>query len=93
MRTVRNRGVASTVTCLALGGVDLTSPPGKMTMQVLSAIAEFERDLLIERTQQGLIRARAEGKKLGRPQATYTTAAVQRLKARDMTQAEVAGEL
>ncbi len=81
------------VHCLALGGVDLTSAAGKMTMQVLGAVAEFERDLLIERTQQGLIRAKAEGKKLGRPEAIDTTAAVQRLKARDMTQAQVAGEL
>jgi putative DNA-invertase from lambdoid prophage Rac len=81
------------VHCLALGGVDLTSAAGKMTMQVLGAVAEFERDLLIERTQQGLIRAKAEGKRLGRPEATDTTAAVQRLKARDMTQAQVAGEL
>jgi putative DNA-invertase from lambdoid prophage Rac len=55
------------VHCLALGGVDLTSPAGKMTMQVIAAVAEFERDLLIERTQQGLTRARAEGKHLGRP--------------------------
>lgn len=37
------------VHCLALGGVDLTSPPGKMMMQVISAVAEFERDLLLER--------------------------------------------
>ncbi|HEX8443807.1 MAG TPA: recombinase family protein [Allosphingosinicella sp.] len=55
------------VHCLALGGVDLTSPAGKMTMGVIGAVAEFERDLLIERTQAGLERARAEGKKLGRP--------------------------
>ena len=41
------------VHCLALGGVDLTSPAGKMTMAVISAVAEFERDLLIERTQAG----------------------------------------
>lgn len=81
------------VHCLALGGVDLTSAAGKMTMQVLGAVAEFERDLLIERTQQGLIRAKAEGKRLGRPEATDTTAAVQRLKARDMTQAQVAADL
>jgi putative DNA-invertase from lambdoid prophage Rac len=81
------------VHCLALGGVDLTSAAGKMTMQVLSAVAEFERDLLIERTQQGLIRAKAEGKRLGRPEATDTTAAVQKLKARDMTQAQVAADL
>ena len=35
------------VHCLALGGVDLTSPAGKMTMAVISAVAEFERDLLV----------------------------------------------
>lgn len=57
------------VHCLALGGVDLTSAAGKMTMGVLSAVAEFERDLLIERTQAGLSRAKAEGKVLGRPSA------------------------
>lgn len=53
--------------CLALGGVDLTSAAGKMTMQVISAVAEFERDLLLERTQSGIERAKAAGKRLGRP--------------------------
>jgi len=56
------------VHCLALGGVDLTSPAGRMTMGVIAAVAEFERDLLIERTQSGLARAKAAGKALGRPQ-------------------------
>lgn len=57
------------VHCLALGGVDLASPAGKMTMGVIAAVAEFERDLLVERTQSGLRRAKAAGKKLGRPAA------------------------
>lgn len=57
------------VHCLALGGVDLASPAGKMTMQVISAVAEFERDLLIERTHSGIARARASGKRFGRPSA------------------------
>lgn len=57
------------VHCLALGGIDLTSPAGKMTMSVIAAVAEFERDLLIERTQAGLERAKASGKPLGRPKA------------------------
>lgn len=57
------------VHCLALGGMDLTSAAGKMTMGVLGAVAEFERDLLIERTHAGLARARAEGKVMGRPRA------------------------
>lgn len=55
------------VHCLALGGVDLTSSAGTMTMNVLNAVAQFERDLLIERTQSGIERAKAAGKVLGRP--------------------------
>lgn len=55
------------VHCLALGGVDLTNPAGKMTMQVISAVAEFERDLLLERTYSGIARARDAGKRFGRP--------------------------
>ncbi|MDE2737909.1 MAG: recombinase family protein [Paracoccaceae bacterium] len=55
------------VHCLALGGVDLTSSAGKMTMNVINAVAQFERDLLIERTQAGMARARAKGRKPGRP--------------------------
>jgi putative DNA-invertase from lambdoid prophage Rac len=54
------------VHCLHLGGADLTSPAGRMTMQVLCAVAEFERDLLIERTQSGIERAKSEGKHMGR---------------------------
>ena len=57
------------VYCLALGGMDLTSSAGRMTMQVVNAVAEFERDLLIERTQAGLSRAKAGGKSLGRPKS------------------------
>jgi len=59
-------GMGVRVNCLALGNMDLTSPAGKMTMGVINAVAEFERDLLIERTQAGLSRAKAEGKVLGR---------------------------
>lgn len=38
-------------------------------MQVISAVAEFEKDLLVERTHAGLARARAAGKRFGRPPA------------------------
>ncbi|MBV8469309.1 MAG: recombinase family protein [Burkholderiaceae bacterium] len=69
--------------CLALGGMDLTSSTGKMTMAVLGAVAEFERDLLIERTHAGLQRARMEGKLLGRPQSLTDK---QREQARSMLQ-------
>lgn len=80
------------VHCLALGGMDLASPAGKMTMGVIAAVAEFERDLLIERTQSGLRRAAAEGKRLGRPRAV-TIDQVQALKAQGLSQSAVAAEL
>ena len=82
------------VHCLALGGVDLTSAAGKMTMQVIAAVAEFERDLLIERTQSGISRARAQGKRFGRPlvlNGEQRTLVLQRLVA-GTTVAQVAKE-
>lgn len=57
------------VYCLALGGMDLTSTTGKLTMGVISAFAEFERDQIIERTNAGLARTVAQGTKLGRREA------------------------
>lgn len=62
-------GMGVRVHCLALGGMDLTSPAGKMTMGVINAMAEFERDLLIERTQAGMARAKAAGAPIGRPRS------------------------
>jgi DNA invertase Pin-like site-specific DNA recombinase len=58
------------VIVLQLGKLDLTSPAGKMMLHMLAAVAEMERDLLVERTQSGLARAKAEGKTLGRPTRT-----------------------
>jgi putative DNA-invertase from lambdoid prophage Rac len=54
------------VHCLQLGGTDLTSPAGRMTMNVLAAVAQFERDLLIERTQSGLSGRGRKARKSGR---------------------------
>lgn len=55
------------VVVLQLGKLDLTSPAGKLMLAMLAAVAEMERDLIVERTQAGLARAKAEGKSLGRP--------------------------
>lgn len=55
------------VVVLQLGKLDLTSAAGKLMLTMLAAVAEMERDLLVERTQSGLARAKAEGKSLGRP--------------------------
>lgn len=58
------------VIVLQLGKLDLTSSAGKLMLTMLSAVAEMERDLLVERTQSGLARAKAQGKTLGRPSST-----------------------
>ncbi len=55
------------VHCLQLGGIDLTSSAGKMTMGIVNTMAEFERDLIIERTKMGLINAKEKRIVLGRP--------------------------
>jgi len=47
--------------------IDLGTPSGRMMFTIISAMAEFERDLIRERTLAGLARAKAQGKKLGRP--------------------------
>ncbi|MBD9459163.1 recombinase family protein [Pseudomonas sp. PDM05] len=68
LQTVRMLGERSIrVVVQQLGSTDLTSPAGKLLLSMLAAVAEMERDLLIERTQAGLVRAKAQGKQLGRP--------------------------
>ncbi len=47
--------------------IDTTTPSGKLLFHVLGSIAEFERDLIRERTRAGLAAARRRGKRLGRP--------------------------
>jgi len=47
-------------------GIDTTTPGGRLFFHMLAAIAEFEHDLIVERTQDGLAAARARGRKGGR---------------------------
>lgn len=53
--------------CLPLGGVDLISSPDRMNRHVIAAVAEFERDRQIGRTQAEFQRRRTSGKMIGRP--------------------------
>jgi len=49
--------------------IDTTTPGGKMIFHMVGALAEFERDLIKERTNAGLASAKARGVRLGRPKA------------------------
>ena len=61
--------------------IDTTTPAGKLTFAVLSACAEFEREMCRSRVRAGLAKARAEGKTLGRPRAQVDVDRVLALKA------------
>ena len=47
--------------------IDTTTPGGRLVFHVFSALAQFERDLIVERTTAGLAAARARGRVGGRP--------------------------
>jgi DNA invertase Pin-like site-specific DNA recombinase len=74
-------------------GIDTTTPAGKMMFHVLAALAEFERDIIVERTNDGLEAARSRGRVGGRKAKLTDAQAAQVRKlyaAREMTVQEIA---
>ena len=78
VRMLGERGVK--VVVHQLGATDLTSAAGKLLLSMLAAVAEMERDFLVERTQAGLARAKADGVRLGRPSKTSPAQRIEMLK-------------
>jgi DNA invertase Pin-like site-specific DNA recombinase len=68
-------------------GIDATTPAGRLQMAVLGAIAQFERERIAERVKAGLQRARAQGKRLGRPRLTPLPRSSPGLSVRDAARA------
>ncbi len=48
-------------------GIDTTTPTGQLLFHMVGAVAQFERDLIVERVRAGMAHARAMGKRIGRP--------------------------
>jgi putative DNA-invertase from lambdoid prophage Rac len=65
VRELHDQGVQ--VVSVRDGAIDTSSAAGQFQLATLAAAAEYERELIRERTLEGLARARAAGKKLGRP--------------------------
>jgi putative DNA-invertase from lambdoid prophage Rac len=67
----------------------------RLLLTMLAAVAEFERELIIERTRLGLDKARRAGKRLGRPQAANApeSAAVRALRAQGRSWEQIARRL
>jgi DNA invertase Pin-like site-specific DNA recombinase len=67
------------VSFVSLGeGIDATTPAGRLQLAVLGAIAQFERDRIVERVRAGLARAKAQGQRLGRRRKTALPESVPR---------------
>lgn len=81
------------VHCLDLPVPNLSSAEGKMMLQLFACFAEFERNKIKERTIDTLAKKKAEGVKLGRPEATSTTAKVQQCKQNGLSQSQTAEHL
>ena len=74
---------------------DLTTPSGKLIAQIMSSMAEFERELLRERVRSGVAAARARGKILGRPKEDFSDRCkqVNELRSRGMSERAIGREL
>ncbi|UTW59289.1 recombinase family protein [Kordiimonas sp. SCSIO 12603] len=62
--TLRERGAGF---CSLTDGIDTTTPSGKLVFHIMGALAEFERELIRERTKAGMLAAKERGTILGRP--------------------------
>jgi DNA invertase Pin-like site-specific DNA recombinase len=73
--------------------IDTTTPSGRLLFHVLAAISEFERDLIRDRVMAGLVRARAQGRRLGRPRKLIDQARAERLLGQGFSIRHVARQL
>jgi DNA invertase Pin-like site-specific DNA recombinase len=81
---------------LSMGGerIDSRSPTGRLMLTVLGAMAEFERNMMMERQREGIAKAKAEGKYAGRqPTARAKSADIIRMAAEGKTRERIAMEL
>lgn len=79
--------------CIDQPEISTSSPMGKFMLNILGAVAEYERELTRERTLAGLNRARLEGKVLGRPCEVVDVSEVIVMLERGLSFEEIADEL
>ena len=70
--------------------IDTSTPMGRMVFTVIGAVAELERSLIRDRVMMGLNRAKAQGKKLGRPAVSFDLEEAAQLRADGLTYQEIA---
>jgi DNA invertase Pin-like site-specific DNA recombinase len=88
---LRGKGVGLRILAINL---DTDTPTGKLMLNLLGSIAEFERELMLERQREGIAKAKAEGKYKGRlPTARRKSKDVIRLRSEGKTADAIAAEL
>lgn len=73
--------------------IDTSTPTGRLMFSIVASFAEFERDLIRERTVSGLAAARRRGRRLGRPRAQIDLSRALELRGQRQTLRQIAGEL
>lgn len=92
IETVESKGAGLRI--LAHGAMDTTTPTGRLMMTMLGAVAEFERNIMLERQREGIAKAKANGKYRGRiPTAKRQASEIQRLKTEGMGATAIAKKL
>ncbi len=75
-------------------GMDTATPTGKLMLNVLASVAQFEREMMLERQREGIAKARRDGKYKGRaPTARAKAEEVRALDAQRRRKTEIAKEL
>jgi DNA invertase Pin-like site-specific DNA recombinase len=73
--------------------VDTSTPTGRMIFTVLGAVAELERNLIVERVRAGLRHAKSKGKRLGRPRKTVDSSAIRGMRSAGQSWRTIARQL
>lgn len=79
--------------CSTTQAIDTTTSAGRMLVTFLAAIAEFERETIVDRVKSGLQRAKAEGVRLGRPRVGFDVSQALKMKQEGSSWQDVAREL
>lgn len=88
---VRSKGAAVRIENL---GIDTGTPTGKLMLNILGGVAEFEREMMLERQREGIAKAKTEGRYRGRkPTAQARTGEVLALRAEGQSMASIARAL
>ncbi|ARE39230.1 Site-specific recombinase, resolvase family [Rhodovulum sp. P5] len=89
--TLTERGAALRILSM---GIDTATPTGKLMLTVLGGVAEFEREIMLERQREGIAKAKAAGKYKGRkPTAQAKADEVRKLRAEGVGATEIARRL